>query len=94
MEILAEKDPQLWKIAKKRASFKEHLQSYIIVNGFFWAIWYMTDGHSDGRIPWPAWSTVSWGIWLAFDYFDAYHGDKNTMAKREYEKLKKEQERK
>jgi len=94
MEILEGKDPQLWKIARKRASFKGHLQTYIVANGFLWVIWYMTDGHSDGGIPWPAWSTVGWGIGLAFDYFDAYHGDKNTMAQKEYEKLKKEKEAK
>ena len=92
MEIIDGKDPQLWKIAQKRAAFKQHLQSYIVINGFLWVIWYMTDNHFFKGIPWPLWSTAGWGIGLAFDYFDSYHGDKNTMAQNEYDKLKKEKE--
>lgn len=29
------KDEHLWKLAMKRANFKRHLYSYIIVNGFY-----------------------------------------------------------
>ena len=92
MEILEGRDPELWKIAQKRASFKRHLQTYLIINGFLWVLWYMTDWHYHGGIPWPLWSTAGWGIGLAFNYFDAYHGDKNTLAEKEYEKLKREKE--
>ena len=42
--IPQDKDPQLWEIAKKRVEFKSHLTTYIIVNAFFWAIWYFTEG--------------------------------------------------
>ena len=31
------KDPVLWEIAQKRASFKTHAVTYIIVNAFLWA---------------------------------------------------------
>jgi len=93
MEILEGKDPELWKIAQKRASFKKHLYTYLIVNGFLWFLWYMgKGGYGGGGIPWPVWPTAGWGIGLAFNYFDAYHGDKNTMANNEYEKLKRDRE--
>ena len=74
------KDPVLWEIAQKRASFKKHLVSYVIVNGFLWAIWLFTSHHYEdvnitnirwGHFPWPVWPTLGWGIGLAFHYSDA-----------------------
>ena len=53
------RDKHLWRIAKKRAGFKKHLASYIIVNGFLWSVWYFTQGNNDfeemheGNFPWP-----------------------------------------
>ena len=40
------KDPILWEIARKRASFKTHAITYVIVNLFLWGIWYFTDHRS------------------------------------------------
>ena len=87
-------DEELWRIAKKRVAFKKQLVSYIIVNGFLWAIWYFTRGHSDlddmdGRsFPWPIWSTLGWGIGLAFSYFNAFHYNRSEDVAKEYQKLK------
>jgi hypothetical protein len=61
------KDPQLWAIARRRASFKTHLTTYVIINIFLWAICFFTDGDRNG-LPWPVWSTLGWGIGLAFHY--------------------------
>ena len=49
------KDPELWEIAHKRATFKTHLMSYIIVNAFFWVLWYFTEERYDDNeyFPWP-----------------------------------------
>lgn len=88
------RDEHLWRIAKRRAGFKKHLASYIIINGFFWAMWWVTQGNSDfdfdegGGMPWPIWSTLGWGIGLAFSYYHAYHDDKETDTMKEYNKLK------
>lgn len=86
-----ERDKQLWRIAKKRAGFKRHLASYIIVNGFLWAVWWFTKGHgeddaNDGM--WPIWCTLGWGIGLAFSYYSAYHDNRDEDTMREYQKLK------
>ncbi len=91
MEIIDGKDPELWKIAQKRASFKRHLSTYIIVNCFFWLLWFFTDNDWHGSAPWPVWPMLGWGIGLAFNYYDAY-GDKSTSVDKEYEKLKRERE--
>jgi 2TM domain len=83
------RDPQLWEIAKRRASFKYHLGTYVVVNGFLWAIWLLTDNDraGDGRYPWPIWSTLGWGIGLFFHFLGAYVYPKENSAEKEYEKL-------
>ena len=90
------KDERLWRIARKRAAFRHNLNSYIVVNIFLWIIWWYTQnrwGHDDGW-PWPLWVMIFWGLGLMFNYMDAYRGDKESMAEKEYEKLKKQEENK
>lgn len=86
----AGRDPQLWEIAKRRASFKSHLGTYIIVNGFLWALWFYTTRDNNvymSRFPWPMWSTLGWGIGLIFHYLGAYVYPKQNTVEKEYEKL-------
>src|SRR5688572_7758011 len=85
----AGKDPQLWEIAKRRASFKYHLASYLLVIGFLWAIWFFTSepGVPRSRYPWPIWATGGWGIGLLFHYLGAYVFPRENGVEREYEKL-------
>jgi len=88
------RDEQLWKLAKKRADFKRSLLFYIVINAFLWAIWWFSDGHWSwgwGGIPWPLWVTAGWGIGIVFQFFDAYGGNKEDLAEREYRKLKERQ---
>lgn len=88
------RDERLWRMAKRRADFKKHLTSYVLVNLFLWGLWWFTTGQYDiptGPVPWPAWVTLGWGLGLAFNYFEAYgDGDKQSAIEREYEKLKRE----
>ena len=87
MESNEPKDPALWKMAVKRANFRRHLQTYVIINAFFWAIWFFTGRMENGGVPWPVWPALGWGLGLAFNYFNAYHGDKDSSAEEEYRKL-------
>ena len=91
------KDPVLWEIARKRASFKTHVVTYIIVNAFLWGIWFLSDNRHHNidfdnyewnYFPWPLWSTIGWGIGLAFHFAGAYIFPKANSVEREYEKLK------
>ena len=91
------KDPVLWEIAHKRASFKRHAITYIIVNAFLWSIWYLTtfrkhqiDVENIGwhYFPWPLWNTIGWGILLAFHFAGAYIFYQFNSVEKEYEKLK------
>lgn len=83
-------DPELWQIAKRRASFKHHLGIYIIINGFLWALWFFTGNEENttrAGYPWPVWSTFGWGIGLLFHYLGAYVYSKENSTAKEYEKL-------
>ena len=88
-----DRDPRLWAIAKKRAGFKSHLATYLIVNAFLWALWFFTSGNdNDPGWPWPLWPTLGWGVAIVFNYFDSYVYPEANSAEREYEKLKKQKE--
>ncbi len=87
-----QRDQELWKMAKRRAGFKKSLLSYVLVNTLLIGIWAYTswNGNLDFKIPyfWPFWPIVGWGIGLAFQYANAYHGSDIFSAEREYENLK------
>lgn len=81
----------LWRKAKRRAGFKRHLQSYILVNSGLWLIYAMTFlqpfGHHS-NFPWPVWPMFGWGIGLVSHYLSAYGSiDERRSVEIEYEKL-------
>jgi hypothetical protein len=80
------KDNNLWRIAKKRTDFKRSLLTYVVINSFFIALWYLGDqGHF-----WPIWCMLGWGVGLCFQYMNAYHQKGVFSIEKEYEKLKSE----
>ncbi len=86
------KDPVLWEIAQKRVSFRTHLLVYLVMNGFFWAIWYFSGRHYTNRgLPWAIWPTIGWGIGLVFHFVGAYVAPRANSVEEEYEKLKRNQ---
>src|SRR6187431_2696199 len=97
------KDPVLWEIAQKRASFKTHAVTYVIMNAFFWAVWFLSsksyerdldiDVVSWGHFPWPVWPMIGWGIGLAFHFAGAYIFPRANSVETEYEKLKNQQKK-
>jgi hypothetical protein len=83
------KDEKLWAIAKKRAGFKKQLFTYVMINLLLWALWVFTKSTgNESSIPWPAWVTLGWGIGIVFAYYDAYNTSGDSLADKEYEKLK------
>ena len=90
-ETITGKDPQLWALAKKRAGFKSHLYSYIIVNGFLWLLWFLTTdaAQRSTHTPWPIWPLIGWGIGLTFHFVSVYifKFDEESVVQKEYEKL-------
>lgn len=89
-QITDPKDRMLWEIAKKRASFKSHLLTYLVINGFFWALWAIR-GQEYSDFPWPIWPTLGWGIGLVMHFVSAYVFPKENSVEKEFEKLKREQ---
>jgi hypothetical protein len=71
---MEKEDKKLWRLAKKRADFKRHAITYVIVNIFLWLVWLFTKGghmnwEGGWHLPWPAWVSLGWGIGLAMNYF-------------------------
>jgi hypothetical protein len=86
-----DKDPVLWEVARKRASFKYHLGTYVVMNGFFWLLWAFTGRHdTHSGFPWPVWPMLGWGIGLMFHYLGAYVYPKHNSVEKEYEQLTRE----
>ena len=86
------RDPRLWQIARRRAGFKRHLATYIIINIFLWMIWFFTSSRTDQNgIPWPAWASLGWGIGLAYNYMGAYMTNPDNSVEKEYDKLTQQQ---
>jgi hypothetical protein len=84
-----ERDRLIWKQAKKRVGFRRHLTTYLLVNGFLWALWLFSGREADENgFPWPLWATLGWGFGLAFNFYHAYLDNKVDAVEREYEKLK------
>ena len=54
---------------KRKSDFHWHLVAYVVINGFFWALWALTSGVDS--YPWPAWITLCWGLGVAFHWWDA-----------------------
>lgn len=86
-------DERLWRIARKRAMFKKSLYSYLVVNAFLWAIWWLTTGRvaDTQAYPWPVWVMLGWGLGLGFQYFGAYQGNRQDLASEEFKKLKEKE---
>lgn len=83
-----DRDPQLWEIAQRRASFKSHFAYYLIINGFLWAIWFFYSRRTDHNgLPWPVWCSMGWGIGLLFHFLGAYVYPEANSVEKEYEKL-------
>ena len=81
-------DNMLWKLAKRRASFKYSLTIYLVINILLMALWLF---HTPGEgYFWPAWSIFGWGISIVWQYLHAYHDYSMYSATGEYEKLKKQ----
>lgn len=85
-----DRDPDLWRLAKRRARFKAHLYNFLWVNALLWGIWALTD-RSARPIPWPAWVTAFWGLGLLVRALSTYGGGRGSLAEREYERLARRQ---
>jgi hypothetical protein len=91
MDILrTEKDQILWKQAKKRVGFKNHLFSYLIVNTMLWVMWFFTGRETEeGGFPWPVFCTLGWGFGIFWHFMGAFvFNNKLSQIEKEFEKLK------
>lgn len=95
MEQQHQEDQYLWRVARRRVAFKNHLAIYIITNLLLWLLWWLADRHTSGEgeysaIPWPVFPTLGWGLGVLMNYLGAYvfYG-RRSLVQREYDKLKR-----
>lgn len=83
------RDPHLMELARRRASFKYHLFSYLLVNTLLWILWFISSSRNTHAsvFPWPLYPMLGWGIGLFSHYVGAYVFPKQNLVEREYEKL-------
>ncbi|WP_211329961.1 2TM domain-containing protein [Deminuibacter soli] len=86
-----QQDDRLWKVAKKRAAFKIALTVYVLVNALEVAVWYFTTGPY-GYF-WPIWSMLGWGLGIAMQYVQAYHGNTLFSTEEEYKRLVEQEDK-
>ncbi|MBV8254301.1 MAG: 2TM domain-containing protein [Chitinophaga sp.] len=86
MENLQDRDEQLWQI-KTKAAIKSHMILYLLVNAGLWGVWFLADSEKHHRLPWPVWPSLTWGIILAYRYYNGLHkvtpGKFGKLEKRE-----------
>lgn len=65
-----------------------HIATYVIINGFLWFI-----DLREGGLEWAYWTTIGWGIGLAFHIAFYFIGDEG-IGNRRYQKYLAEERRK
>lgn len=84
------KDPEIWKFAQERASFKMHSVIFFIVIAFIWVVWAFIGYINDWEYShmWPVYPMLGWALGLLLHYLFVYRWKKKITAK-EYERLMK-----
>ena len=70
---------------KKKAEFRSHVSSYVLVNAMLVAIWAFTDG---GYF-WPIWPILGWGVGIGFHAWETY-GHRSELSE---EQIRREMDR-
>jgi hypothetical protein len=78
------KDEKLWKLAKKKASLKITGILYVLIVFVLWVFWLL----GDTKYMWPKWPMLGLSIAYFFQYIAIYQLDYETLAEKEYKKLK------
>ncbi|MDP1799748.1 MAG: 2TM domain-containing protein [Bacteroidota bacterium] len=87
--IQTDKERMLWKQAKKRVGFRNHLLSYLLVNTMLWVMWFVNGREMEEGLPWPIFCTLGWGFGLLWHFMGAFvFNNKLSQVEKEFEKLK------
>ncbi len=75
---------------RKKAEFRSHLTSYVLVNAALVVIWALTSGA--GSYFWPIWPILGWGVGIGFHAWETYgqksHGPSEDDIRREMDRLR------
>ena len=74
---------------RKKAEFRSHLTSYVLVNAALVVIWALTGG--PGTYFWPIWPILGWGVGIGFHAWETYGQRKEIsedQIRREMDRLR------
>ncbi|MBA2610370.1 MAG: 2TM domain-containing protein [Bacteroidetes bacterium] len=87
--IQTEKERMLWKEAKKRVGFRNHLITYLAINLLLWVMWYFTGRQMEDGLPWPTFCTLGWGFGIFWHFMGSFvFNNKLSQVEKEFERLK------
>ena len=73
---------------RKKAEFRSHLTSYVLVNALLVGIWAIT---GQGYF-WPIWPILGWGVGIGFHAWETYgqrsQGPSEDQIRREMDRLR------
>ena len=75
--MIKQQDPEIVHEVNAFKSFRAHLTAYLLINGFFWLIWFANGGMS--IYAWPVYPTVIWGVILLIHFISAYRAFKKNV---------------
>jgi hypothetical protein len=85
---------ELWKLAKARVEFKHHLRTFVFVSILLWGIYFLVNfPKSEWGSPWPLYPMLIWGAVIAFHGYKVYFKMTDDPVKREFDKLKRRQQK-
>jgi 2TM domain len=74
---------------RKKAEFRSHLISYVLVNAGLVVIWVLTSGARSYF--WPIWPMLGWGVGIGFHAWETFgpssHGPSEDQIRREMDRL-------
>lgn len=94
--VMTEEQKKIYKRARRRVSFKMHFAIYLLVNAFFWLLWFflfkdsVNEGETSVFFRFSLAITLFWGIFIIAHYLIAYTWNKSFVEK-EIKRLEKEQ---
>lgn len=88
MDATQRSDRDIRDMAEARVGFKRHAFTFVAVNLFFVALWWLTSDSRTLSSYWPIWPLLGWGLGLASHAWCVYGGGGEDAVAREEARIR------